>query len=103
MNEDWLPSRWMSVRDEVGQALAEEFQREAHSSHALNGVPLKGIARRKGYDDYLFELGNGGFAVIHLTFAQEKTPSFPAFRPYANLQEWRAEAQAEADAMEDDE
>jgi hypothetical protein len=65
----------------------EELRREICSSHVLHGVAATIIARRQDRDDFLFELPDGRFAIVHLTWARESDPRWPATEVFDSIDE----------------
>lgn len=70
---------WMTVDNIHGGKLATEFYRELHHSHALYGIEVMALSKSEGMDDVLFSMDNGKCAIVHLTYAKEKTEKFPRF------------------------
>lgn len=71
--------KWLKVENIHEDMLATEFYRELHPRHALYGVEAMALAKSEGTDEVLFSLGNGKCAIVHLTYAKEKTEKFPLF------------------------
>ena len=82
-------------------SLASELEREAIEGHVLYGIPVAALARRHDADDVLFALldGTGRVAEVHLTWAAEADPKWPAAQLFADLQAWEERAER-ADSME---
>lgn len=70
---------WMTVDDIHGGKLAMEFNRELHHGHALYGFEATALAKSEGMDEVLFSMNNGKCAIVHLTYAREKTEKYPLF------------------------
>ena len=71
-------------------ALVGELRRELPAGPVLHGVPVAPIARRQDTDDVLFALndGTGRVAMVHLTWAVESDPAWPATSVYSSLESW---------------
>lgn len=75
----------------------KELARELCEKHVLYGVPAKIIARRQALDDYLFELSDGRFANVHLTWSHESNPTWPRTEIYDSEEHMRSEIQQHID------
>jgi hypothetical protein len=80
---------WHAITGD-GLNIVAELKKEIHQKHALYGRDFIAIARRADCDDVLFEVNNGSFAVVHLTFTgkQEKDPEFPFTTIYKTMEEF---------------
>lgn len=59
-------------------SLDEELEAELAEGHQLHGRPARAIGRRRGYDDFLFELRDTGeVAAVHLTWSRPDRPPWP--------------------------
>jgi hypothetical protein len=76
---DTVPETWARVTDSEARRLEAELKREVCSLHPLFNFSAVCVARRGGRDDFLFFLPahSKPFAVIHLTWSEEKTADFP--------------------------
>jgi hypothetical protein len=76
---DTLPETWVKVAAAEAARFEAELRREVCSLHPLFGVAGRCIARREGRDDFLFSFPSHSkqIAVVHLTWANEKTADFP--------------------------
>lgn len=80
---------WMSVTD-AADALGAELRKEVSRRHVLYGRDCVAIARRVDCDDVLFQLDDGAFAVVHLTFfgEQDRYSDFPWTRIFPSIGEF---------------
>ncbi len=91
-----LPTDWHPVDDPSQKSRFEaELYREIPSGHVLLGQKVKVLARRGRRDDFLFELADGRLARVHLTWAVETNPIWPATWIYASADEWLADEKDE--------
>lgn len=74
-----------------------ELARELCDGHVLYGVHAKIVARRQDLDDFLFELPDGRFANVHLTWAHESHPTWPSTEIYESVEHMRSEIQQHID------
>ena len=91
---------WDDIDEATARTLEHELRLELPAAHPLAGTSAIAIARRQDRDDVLFELDDGGFAVVHLTLkrASETDARWPRatiFRSRAAL-----DAQLQQDAVE---
>lgn len=63
-----LPEPWYWTE----QDLTGQLQREISKDHLLHGKTTKTLARRQDNDDVLFLVDNEKFAVVHLTWANQR-------------------------------
>jgi hypothetical protein len=85
---EWLPP-WAPVDDPASRAALEaELIRELSAEHVLSGVQFRLVGRHTGRDDFLFELEDGRFAQVHLTWSKETRPLWPATDVYETWAEW---------------
>lgn len=75
----------------------DELLREVSRDHVLYGMDAKVIARRQDIDDFLFELSDGRFANVHLTWAKETNPEWPATEIYESRAAMEFEIQRQID------
>jgi hypothetical protein len=82
---------WRLVEETRGQRLEQELSRELPLEHALAGKIARAVAVRADRDDVLFELADGRYAVVHLTWSghRESSPHWPATEVFSSLQDWR--------------
>jgi hypothetical protein len=74
-----------------GTRLKDELRREVCQKHVLHGIDAKIIARRQDCDQFLFELDDGRFAEVHLTWSKETDPAWPDTRIYDSAEQaWAA-------------
>lgn len=73
-----------------------ELARETWPGHPLYQTNAKLIARRFDCDDALYQLEDGGVAIVHLTWiqSQESDPRWPETRIYGSLHAWEQEGLA---------
>jgi len=74
-----------------------ELRRELCEKHVLFGIDAKIIARRQDMDDFLFELPDGRFANVHLTWARESDPVYPGTEIYDSVEHMQSEVQQDID------
>jgi hypothetical protein len=71
------------------QDLSRQLETEISVDHILNNKEVKTIARRLDNDDIIFQLNEGGYAVVHLTW--QKYPhsdnKWPLTKLYTNWNE----------------
>lgn len=80
-----LPEPWYwTIQD-----LSQQLETELNQDHILKGKRTKTVARRQDNDDVLFEIENGKYAVIHLTWLKfaHKNTLFPITEIYTNWQD----------------
>lgn len=75
-----LPDGWLPVDGEEAAALERELAAELVAQHPLSGVDTQCLARRRDSDDAVFRLRGHRceFAIVHLTWARESSPAWPA-------------------------
>ena len=75
---------------ESAAKLEAELRRELPAAHQLHGRPVRAVARRQDRDDVLFRPAgeDGPVFCVHLTWAIESDPRWPATATYANLDEF---------------
>ncbi len=78
---------WIPLSEEESKGVGIELKKEISEKHQLYGVNIRAIAKRIDCDDVLFEIENGAFAVVHLTYAQypEPDPQWPYTIKYNNV------------------
>lgn len=77
-----LPEPWYWSNED----LTIQLKKELTINHALFDVNLKSIARRQDNDDVLFELSDGRFVIVHLTWNAPIDSTWPRFKLYDNWQ-----------------
>jgi len=65
-----LPGPWYWT----DQDLSTQLDREINLDHPLKNISVKTIARRQDRDDVLFQLPDGKYALVHLTWQQYPHP-----------------------------
>ncbi len=77
-----LPDNWFFISDDkIKSGLIDEAYGEMSLQHELHEKLSYAIAKCKSNDDVLFELINGDYAIIHLTWnGNESDPSFPTYK-----------------------
>lgn len=71
---------WFAVANQVDRTPFElELATELPDAHVLAGKTSRLIARRRDRDDCLFELGQDGWAIVHLTWGRQREtdPQWP--------------------------
>jgi hypothetical protein len=84
-------AHWQPITNDVErQFLSSELMTELHAAHPLAGLVVMAVARRIDSDNVLFAVrGSPSYlAVVHLTFAEEHSPNYPAFQVYASIDAW---------------
>lgn len=79
------------------QSLVDELYREVGTEHQLHRIGAKVVARRQDQDDVLFELSDGRFAIVHLTWSTECNPAWPSTNIYDSRLAMETEIQREID------
>ena len=71
---------------EQARSLEQELRRELRRGHSLAGVEVECLASRADQDDVLFRLRGhqSEFAIVHLTWARESVPEWPATTFFAD-------------------
>ena len=84
---EWLEP-WHAVAE--GSALEAELAREVCDGHPLRGHMVRAVGRRADSDDVLYFLPGHefAFAVVHLTWAKESRPGWPATDFYSSADDW---------------
>lgn len=77
-----LPEPWYWSNED----LTIQLKKELTINHSLFNIDLKSIARRQDNDDVLFELSDGRFAIVHLTWSTSIDSTWPRFKLYDNWQ-----------------
>lgn len=78
----------VEVTSEQAQTFEVELRKEIPDGHILKGEDFECIARREDRDDFLFYVTSmGKFAVVHLTWNQEKSSEWPMTRLYSSFEE----------------
>lgn len=89
---EWL-APWEPVDDPASRTLFEaELKRELCAGHVLFGAVVSLVGRHRGRDDFLFQLEDGGFAQVHLTWSRETNLLWPATDFYETWDEWVGES-----------
>jgi hypothetical protein len=88
MESGLLPAGWYLVDHRAASHAVAELARGLHPSHALYGLKVAAVARRRDSDEWLFEIDSPRVAQVHLTYAVESTPTWPRARIFANMAEW---------------
>ncbi|MFC3076932.1 hypothetical protein ACFODL_02390 [Phenylobacterium terrae] len=94
------PEGWTPVDDAAeAERLQAELAREVPRRHLLDGERVTPFARAEGADDVLFAWPDGRVAQVHLTWAVETDPAFPATQIYADLEDWLRRGAGTSPAM----
>lgn len=75
-----LPEPWYWSK----QDLTIQLKKELTINHNLFNIDLKSIACRQDNDDVLYELADGRFAIVHLTWSTPIDSTWPRFQLYDN-------------------
>ncbi len=89
MDAQRWPIGWSEVVD-VGERMRVETEmtREMPKGHQLFQQGLRLLGRSHEEDVFLFELGEGRVARVHLTWKQEVDPAWPLTRIYSTFNDW---------------
>lgn len=69
---------WLLINDAVAERLQQELVKELSQEHILYGTKAQAIAKREDNDDVVFWISAiDQYAVVHLTYAQETSKTFP--------------------------
>jgi len=74
VSEFVLPQRWRDARGRSAEAAVDrdrlegELRRELARGHVLFGQAARAVGWCRHCDDAIFELPDGGFAIVHLTW-----------------------------------
>jgi hypothetical protein len=85
-----LPEPWMQTDagSELAAALLTELSKEVGPGHQLHGLTMGAFANCGACDDAIFQLEDGTWALVHLTWAgREEAEPFP----------WTSKVDTEAD------
>lgn len=84
-----LAEPWRSTEPDEAIVLERELAIEIGPGHPLAGIPARALGRRDDRDDVLFELGPGGWAIVHLTFrqSQEQDVRWPRSERFGSLED----------------
>lgn len=89
----WLPP-WSPLDDDHDAVeLADELRREISHSHVLADCEFIAVGESERYDDFLFVTNSAAkpIAFVHLTWKQERDPTWPFTVIYRSLDEWISE------------
>jgi hypothetical protein len=81
---------WGSVSTGDAAWAEEELRRELAPGHVLFDQRWVALGRRWRRDDFLFRLGDGRFAQVHLTRHVETDPRWPAAEIFESFEHWKA-------------
>jgi len=85
MPELW-PAYWNAeLRAETRKSLEEELYRELTTGHVLFGQTVSAKALCGSGDDVVYQLQDGRYAVVHLTWHVEKSSEFPFTLVFSDL------------------
>ncbi len=87
-NIEWIEP-WERI-ESSGSDLVTELQKELPPEHSLYGLKVSAIAHRIDCDDVLFQVEDGSFAVVHLTWSgkQDQNVKFPWTTKYSDFDEF---------------
>jgi hypothetical protein len=85
---EWIDP-WEQIEN-GGPDLVTELQKELPLQHVLYGLKVSAIAHRIDCDDVLFQVDDGSFAIVHLTWSgkQDKNVKFPWTIKYSDIDEF---------------
>ena len=90
-----FPERWSDLRgrdaaDERDRdRLEAELAREVATSHPLSGLRASAVAACSHCDDVIYELPDGGYAVVHLSWPKS-APDRPPWPVHKRVADWAA-------------
>jgi hypothetical protein len=70
-----LPEPWFRPGDQQADALRREALAEIAPGHDLAGRDLLPVAKCSGCDDVVFQLDDGTFTIVHLTWTGRREAS----------------------------
>lgn len=86
------PLGWSMIRDdELKERLNAELSREVPDGHVLYGRSASVLGRLSCSDDYLFWIGDGRVAQVHLTWTVETQPKWPETTIHPSFFVWAAQ------------
>lgn len=79
---------WIALKNP--KLYEDQMIKELLPGHVLFGIPVKGLARMDGRDEYLFSLldDTNRVAVVHLSFSVSVAPEWPWSELYSSLGDW---------------
>jgi hypothetical protein len=82
-----LPQPWFRPADRQAEALRREALAEIGPDHELAGRDLVTVAACGGCDRVVFQVDDGTFAIIHLTWSKTRPEQvgYPKFRRIGSL------------------
>jgi len=72
-----------------------ELRAEVGDGHPLQGAKATLVGRSSAKDDFLFRLGDGRWAVVHLTWQRPDRPPWPATKFFGTARDVEAALTAE--------
>ena len=73
-----FPPDWFEMPEDQAIAFEDELRRECMPGHVLHGLEVRAVAVADWSDDSLFEIEDGRWAKVHLTWKAETDPKWPA-------------------------
>jgi hypothetical protein len=88
---------WGQVTGTRAEFLERRAAKELAPDHALYQKLRAAVAITGASDDVLFELADGRFAQVHLTYTKTppERPGFPRYRIFETLYDWMTEVMIE--------
>jgi hypothetical protein len=85
---EWIEP-WEPIESDASD-LVLELSKEVSPEHILYNQEVIALAHRIDCDDVLFQMSDGTFAVVHLTWSgkQDHHPNFPWTEKYASIDEF---------------
>ena len=77
IDEHWPPKWSTALSNDRRKSLETELYREVTLGHPLFGHRVSARAVGDHPDDIVFQLEDGRYAAVHLTWHQESDPQFP--------------------------
>lgn len=90
---------WFAVLPGTADELEAEALGEIGPDHQLFGLGLRAIARCEGCDNVIFEVSDGSWALVHLTWARTR----PEPAPWPSTERQPTLAMLRVDVMDDHE
>lgn len=93
-----FPPDWFEMQEAQAIGFEDELRRECVPGHVLHGLEVRAVATADWSDDALFELEDGRWALVHLTWKTETDPKWPATAIYPDFEAVLKQLHAEFEA-----
>jgi hypothetical protein len=67
------------------QFFVEELKRELNSTHFLYNKDFNAVLKSECNDDVIYNITDGSFVVVHLTYQKENSINYPRYRIIDNI------------------